>query len=66
MKLHKILLLTILAGIYSSILNQFEEDFGINRLICNVTLSLAIFLTGLIFYRIDRKADKSNIENEDI
>ncbi len=51
----KILLTAILAGIYSSILNNYEEDFGLNRIVSILSLMILTFITGYLLFRIGKK-----------
>ncbi len=55
MSIGKIILLGILAGIYSGILNELEGNYGINRFTSILLLSLLIVISGYILNKVGSK-----------
>ncbi|MDQ0224276.1 hypothetical protein ACFPRB_16550 [Metabacillus niabensis] len=51
----KILLIAILAGIYSGVLDNVEKNYGLNNFTSALILILLIYITGYILYKMGRK-----------
>ncbi|HWO95889.1 MAG TPA: hypothetical protein VNM45_06070 [Bacillus sp. (in: firmicutes)] len=51
----KLILTAVMAGIYSGILDSFEEDYGLNNIVSAFTLILLTYITGYILYKMGRK-----------
>jgi hypothetical protein len=47
----KIILIGILAGIFSSILNDLEEIYGLNHIVSDLILTITIILTGYLLHK---------------
>ncbi|WP_187442864.1 hypothetical protein [Rossellomorea vietnamensis] len=50
----RILLLAVLAGIYSAILNEAEESISLGRHLSITLLILGVFLTGVLLHKIGK------------
>lgn len=59
MKVGQLLLLGIIAGILSSILDGFEEVNGLNHIASALILTVSIFITGYFLYRFGGKHKKA-------
>lgn len=55
MKTNKLILLAIMAGVYSGILNELEGNLGLNHLTSILILSIVIFITGYLLNKIGEK-----------
>jgi uncharacterized membrane protein YbjE (DUF340 family) len=51
----RLILIAVLAGIYSGILDQIEESFGLKNIVSTLILVLLIFSTGVILYKTEEK-----------
>ncbi|MGN7939349.1 hypothetical protein [Metabacillus sp. 22489] len=51
----KILLIAVLAGIYSGVLDTVEKNYGLNNFTSALILILLIYITGYILYKMGRK-----------
>ena len=51
----KIILIAVLAGIYSGVLDNVEENYRLNNFLSSFFLILLTYITGSILYKIGRK-----------
>ena len=51
----KIILIAVLAGIYSGVLDSVEENYRLNNFLSSFFLILLTYITGFILYKIGRK-----------
>jgi uncharacterized membrane protein YjjP (DUF1212 family) len=51
----KIILIAILAGIYSGVLDSVEKNYGLNNFTSAFILILLTYSTGYILYKMGRK-----------
>jgi hypothetical protein len=51
MRTKTIILIAIMAGIYSGILDDFQYRYGLNQILSNVILVLLTFVTGYFLYK---------------
>jgi hypothetical protein len=51
----RLILIAVLAGIYSGILDQIEESFGLQNFVSILILVLLIYSTGVILYKTQEK-----------
>lgn len=54
MRIDKLILIGIMAGIYSAILDGFEQDYGLNYIVSAFILTVLIIITGYIVHKIGR------------
>jgi hypothetical protein len=55
MRVDKIILTGLMAGIYSGILDGIEQDYGLNQIGSAVILSVLTITTGYLLHRMGRK-----------
>jgi hypothetical protein len=51
----KIILIAILAGIYSGVLDNVEKNYGLNNYTSAFILILLTYITGYILFKMGRK-----------
>lgn len=55
MGLGRILLIAIMAGVFSGILDEFQYRYGFNQLLSNIILSLIIFVMAYLLTKWGRE-----------
>ncbi|WP_226666267.1 hypothetical protein [Metabacillus litoralis] len=50
----KVILIAIMAGIYSGIMDHFEYSYEINNMLSNVILTFLIFMTAYLVSKSER------------
>ena len=51
----KLILTAVMAGIYSSVLDGVEEDYGLNNIVSAFILIMLTYITGYILYKLGLK-----------
>jgi hypothetical protein len=59
MRIDKLILTGIMAGIYSGILDGFEQDYGLNHIISAIILTWLTIITGYLLHKIGRNEKKA-------
>ncbi|WP_066070442.1 hypothetical protein [Neobacillus soli] len=54
MRIDKLILTGILAGIYSFLLDGFEQDYGLNHILSSFVLMILTIITGYLLHRFGR------------
>lgn len=57
MGIARIMIIAIMAGIYSGALNDFENRYGLNPILSHMILIVLIFATGLLLYKTAKKVN---------
>jgi hypothetical protein len=57
MGIARIMIIAIMAGIYSGILDDFQQRYGLNFILSHVILVLLTFATGYILYKPAKKVN---------
>ncbi|MCA1058840.1 hypothetical protein LCL96_07835 [Rossellomorea aquimaris] len=60
MRVHTLIITGLMAGVYSSILDGMEEDYGLHSFVSALIVTLLTILTGLLHHRHSNKG-KNNI-----
>ncbi|MBM7602429.1 hypothetical protein FS935_01490 [Metabacillus litoralis] len=56
MGIGRLLLIAILAGLYSGVLDEFQYHYGINAILSNVILALLLFVTAYFLTKWGRES----------
>lgn len=59
MRMNKLILTGIMAGIYSGILDGFEQDYGLNHIASAFIITVLTIITGYFLHRIGRNDNKN-------
>ena len=59
MRIDKLILTGIMAGVYSTILDGFEQDYGLNYIVGAFILTFLTIITGYFVHKIGRNEKKS-------
>ena len=57
----KIILIAVLAGIYSGVLDSVEEYYRLNNFLSSFFLILLTYITGFILYKIGTKKKQNDL-----
>ena len=60
MRTDKLILTGIIAGIYSGILDSFEQDYGLNHIASAFIITFLTITTGYLLHKIGRNEINSN------
>lgn len=59
MGIARIMIIAIMAGMYSGILDGFQQRYGLNPILSHMILIVLIFATGLLLYKTAKKVNVS-------
>lgn len=60
MRIDKLILTGIMAGVYSGILDGFEQDYRLNHIASAFILTFLTIITGYLIHKINRNEKKLN------